>query len=455
MNNARSYFIDIGFKDVREKMYLSFEFDKEGIPLYKYPHGKEYNITFICHYAIYNLYLYQTYKKNDSKEKFLNISQWLKKIAVEKNNSFNFHYNFPIEKFNLKPPWISAMAQGRVISVFTRAFELTNNDEYLYYAHKAANPFFIPFSEGGVLNYYPDGSFGLEEYPSNPPSFVLNGFIIALFGLLDIIITDPIEKEITLYEKLILSLEKNLTLYDTGYWSNYYLFDRPALASVDYHKYHILLLWKLYEMLSQMAKSLSSPERLIILNVLSQADRDVESLSEVLSLPHKNVSFHLQNLKGVGLVMSKKKGRHVLYSIKDSSVVTFFKNFRDFASEKLSELHLVLDNLKKKRYIYDNSSEEDLIKDVKDERTVLIDISPKKEYLSGHIPGALSIPEHKIKPFINNYKKDNTLIIYCRGLFCSFADKIVDYAREKGIKAFRLENGIVDWKAKGLTLETT
>lgn len=247
MNNLRSYYIDIGFKDVREKMYLSFEYDKEGIPLYKYPHGKEYNITFICHYALYNLYLFQTYNRTEAKDKFINIAQWLKKIAFPKNDSFYFYYKFPIKKFNLTSPWISAMAQGRVISVFTRAFEMTNDKEYLLYAHKTVNTFSIPFSKGGVLNYYPDGSCGLEEYPSNPPSLVLNGFIIALFGLLDIIITDPKEKNIILYDKLILSLERNLQFYDTGYWSNYYLFNKPALASVDYHKYHILLLWKLFE----------------------------------------------------------------------------------------------------------------------------------------------------------------------------------------------------------------
>jgi len=249
MNNCcRSYYIDLGYKDVREGMYDMFKFDNYNIPLFSYPWGDEYNVIFICHYGLYNLYLFNIFRDEKFRDKFFDVVHWLERYGVEADEGLLFYLNFPLKTFKISSPWISAMGQGRAASVLTRAFELSNDRTYLKMAHRAIKPYFTKIEDGGVQSSFKDGSPTLEEYPSNPPSIVLNGFIIALFGFFDVIKTDPKKNEIEFYDKLILSLKNNINKFDCGFWSKYMLFKKPPIASIDYHKYHILLLWKMYEL---------------------------------------------------------------------------------------------------------------------------------------------------------------------------------------------------------------
>jgi len=58
-----------------------------------------------------------------------------------------------------------------------------------------------------------------EEYPTNPPLFVLNGFMYSLFGLYDLAMTGnrSINAEARmLYERGMSSLKVMLPLFDSG-----------------------------------------------------------------------------------------------------------------------------------------------------------------------------------------------------------------------------------------------
>lgn len=58
-----------------------------------------------------------------------------------------------------------------------------------------------------------------EEYPTNPASFVLNGFIYSLLGLYDLNATAPtsLSKEAgLLFDQGMVSLKKMLLFFDTG-----------------------------------------------------------------------------------------------------------------------------------------------------------------------------------------------------------------------------------------------
>ncbi|MBN2362747.1 hypothetical protein JXL83_01285 [candidate division WOR-3 bacterium] len=242
-----SYYIDLGFKDVREGMYDLFTFDSEDIPLYRYPWGLEYNTIFICHYALYNLQVFSFERDQKRLDEFVRISRWLLKKGKNKKNGMIFEFDFPLANLNLKPPWISAMAQGRAASVFTRAYEITDENSFLEAAQKSIRPFFLEVPAGGVRSEFPDGSPALEEYSSKPKSLVLNGMIVALFGLIDLCRFNVDCDFLTLKDDLVSSLEKNIELYDLGFWTYYSLFKYKPLANIDYHKYHVLLSWKLYE----------------------------------------------------------------------------------------------------------------------------------------------------------------------------------------------------------------
>lgn len=86
-----------------------------------------------------------------------------------------------------------------------------------------------------------------EEYPTQPASFVLNGFIYSLLGLYDLkTIAPPAQsKEASvLYEQGMVSLKNLLLLFDTGAGTSYdlrhfTLGTAPNLARWDYHATHV------------------------------------------------------------------------------------------------------------------------------------------------------------------------------------------------------------------------
>jgi hypothetical protein len=240
----REYYLDLGFKDVRVGMYNSFEFDEDGIPRYRYPFGLFYNVSFICHFALYHYSLYLKYKRMDDIKIFLHVSKWIVEHGKETDGSFLFPYEFPWH--GLSSGWISALGQGRLLSVLTRAYELSEDERYLVTARKALKPFETPVAEGGVQAFYPDGGVAFEEYPLSKTNIVLNGFITGLVGLYDL---SEIEKESRageLFNQGLCSLGNNLHRYDLGFWSAYDL--SRYVASEGYHRYHIMQLWALYEM---------------------------------------------------------------------------------------------------------------------------------------------------------------------------------------------------------------
>lgn len=75
------------------------------------------------------------------------------------------------------------MGLGHGISVLARAYYHSGGDmRYLRTALEALRPFRTPSKDGGVLAYFLGQYPWYEEYPTTPPSFVLNGFIYSLLG---------------------------------------------------------------------------------------------------------------------------------------------------------------------------------------------------------------------------------------------------------------------------------
>jgi heparosan-N-sulfate-glucuronate 5-epimerase len=243
---VRPYYVDLGVKDVLTGMYESLSYDGDGVPLYKYHSGPQYNVTFICHVALYQLSLYQKTRRPEHRAKFEDIARWICANGDESEGSFVFAYSFPMPR--LEAPWISALGQGRMLSVLTRAFEMTGEQSYLRLARKAVHPFCVPVSGGGVQTTFPRGGLAFEEYPRAERNIVLNGLITALFGLYDASY-HGCDRAGQLFDTSVKSLAENLYLYDLGYWSTYDITGPiRRVAGDEYHRYHVTQLWALYEL---------------------------------------------------------------------------------------------------------------------------------------------------------------------------------------------------------------
>jgi len=132
---------------------------------------------------------------------------------------FRYPHSLP-----LPPGWLSAMAQGEGASLLVRLAKATGEERYAEAAQRAMGS--MPFADLG-------GHRWPEEYPTDPPSYVLNGAIFAIWGLRDA--GDP------RFAAAHASLVANLHRWDTGRWSLYDLFPHPLSnpASSFYHRLHI------------------------------------------------------------------------------------------------------------------------------------------------------------------------------------------------------------------------
>jgi hypothetical protein len=149
----------------------------------------------------------------------------------EEDGSWVHRFRYP-HSLPLPPGWLSAMAQGEGASLLLRVATATGEDRYADAARRALAP--MPYA---TL----DGKPWPEEYPTQPPSYVLNGAIFAMWGLHDVALALGDEQARAAFEEAHASLVANLHRWDTGRWSLYDLFPHPLSnpASSFYHRLHI------------------------------------------------------------------------------------------------------------------------------------------------------------------------------------------------------------------------
>jgi heparosan-N-sulfate-glucuronate 5-epimerase len=151
---------------------------------------------------------------------------------------FAFPHTYPLHK-----PWLSAMAQGEAASLLVRLHQLTHKPEFADAAQRALRPLRTPVHAGGTHTTLAGQPF-LEEYPTDPPSYVLNGAFFALWGLHDVGLALNDTQASTDFHHYTDALAHQLHRWDTGYWSRYDLYPHRVanIANPFYHRLHINLL---------------------------------------------------------------------------------------------------------------------------------------------------------------------------------------------------------------------
>jgi hypothetical protein len=142
--------------------------------------------------------------------------------------------------FPLQAPWRCGMAQGEAASLLVRVYLETREEEMAHAALLALDPLSRSTSDGGVCALLDDAPWP-EEYPTRPPSYVLNGAIFAWWGMRDVAVGLSDSDARSAFESGVAALESNLSRFDTGAWSLYCLYPHPLapVASNFYHALHI------------------------------------------------------------------------------------------------------------------------------------------------------------------------------------------------------------------------
>jgi rhodanese-related sulfurtransferase len=209
----------------------------------------------------------------------------------------------------------------------------------------------------------------------------------------------------------------------------------------------------IYEQFARLGKAVSAPKRLELLDLLCQAPRTVEALAEQASISVANASRHLQILRGARLIDAEKRGLYVEYRVADQRVCRFFYSLRELGETRLAEVEQVTRAYLAERGAMELVHSAELLRRVRDGEVTVIDVRPLEEFAAGHIPGALSVPLPELKKRLAELPKNREIVAYCRGPYCVMAIEAVALLRKKGFKAHRMEQGIVDWRARGWRVE--
>jgi ArsR family transcriptional regulator len=210
---------------------------------------------------------------------------------------------------------------------------------------------------------------------------------------------------------------------------------------------------QLYDQFTQIAKALSHAHKLELLELLAQRERNVEALANVAGLTVANTSRHLQQLRGAGLIASRKQGLYVFYRIANDDVIDLLRSLRLTGQRHIGEVNEVVVGYFNDRDSLEAVSRSELMRRSKDDLITVIDVRPSEEYDAGHIPGALNVPINEIEQHLATLPKGQEVIAYCRGEYCVLAFEAVAALRKRGFSARRLEEGFPEWRAAGLPVE--
>ncbi|NOZ61810.1 MAG: hypothetical protein GXO74_09020 [Calditrichaeota bacterium] len=242
------YYIDL-FELIGED-FSRYQFDPNGVPLTRFPEKNwKYNPVTVCQYGLWQ---FNVGLRDDSERAFSNAAKqadWLvKNCRMDEAGGCIWQYQIDLPFYGMKAPWISGMAQAQAISLLLRMHQVTGEKRYLQTAEKAYSVFLRDTESGGVVTKFPDGSPVIEEYPTPKISAVLNGSIFSIFGVYDFATYFKDEDADQFFRNLIAGIEKNIHLYDSGFWSYYDLAKPRRLASKIYHRLHIAQLKELAKM---------------------------------------------------------------------------------------------------------------------------------------------------------------------------------------------------------------
>lgn len=247
------------FMPFHSKAHYRGSVDADGLPRldYRGEIGLQYNPIAISQWGLGAWNLWRTTKQRSWLAQAALAGDWLVDNLTPNDAGVPvWMHHFDWEYFQtLRGPWYSGLAQGQGISLLARLSSVPEREELhglrprcVY--HQAAADAFIslrtPVDRGGVLFTDDKGDPWIEEYITQPPTHILNGFLWALWGVHDIAegAWDEAAEARDLWSACLGTLERNLDRFDMGYWSCYDVapVGRPNPASPFYHQLHLVQL---------------------------------------------------------------------------------------------------------------------------------------------------------------------------------------------------------------------
>ena len=165
----------------------------------------------------------------------------------------------------------------------------------------------------------------------------------------------------------------------------------------------------LYEQVARIGKAVSSPKRLELIELLSQGEKTVDTLSREASISMKLASAHLRELRNAQLVETDRRGKNIFYRLAGKAVSDLWVNIHTLAEERLVELQMALQKIATEPNDLVPSDRETLMKMARRGEVVVLDVRPADEYLMKHLPFARSIPLDGLRHRLAELPRDSLL----------------------------------------------
>src|SRR5581483_10068103 len=192
---------------------------------------------------------------------------------------------------------------------------------------------------------------------------------------------------------------------------------------------------RIYAEFARVGQALANEKRLELIDLLAQAPRHVDALAQESGMSVANVSQHLQVLRDVHLVTPQKEGTRVVYRLAGLDVIGLWLSLRSVGEERLAEVRRIVEDSGPASSLNEELPRADLDGLLASGRAILLDVRPRLEFESGHLPGAVSIPLNELMDRLSELPRDKLVITYCRGAYCLFADEALVLLRQHGYNA--------------------
>lgn len=210
---------------------------------------------------------------------------------------------------------------------------------------------------------------------------------------------------------------------------------------------------QLFQEFARIGRALGNAGRIEILEHLGQMEQSVEQLARLCGLSVANTSRHLQCLRQVGLVRTRREGKFVFYTLSDGETVQMMQALFRIGERNLAEVDGVLNGYFRARDEMEPVAREDLLGRARRGEVIVLDVRPAAEFDAGHVPGALNVPLAELEARLAELSGGEEIVAYCRGAYCVLSFEAVAMLRARGIAARRLEDGLPEWRAAGLPVE--
>src|SRR5689334_5921040 len=211
----------------------------------------------------------------------------------------------------------------------------------------------------------------------------------------------------------------------------------------------------MYAEFAAVAKAIGHEHRLELLELVAQGERTVERLAECTGLSVANTSQHLQHLRRAGLVKARRQAKFVFYRLGDDAVLTMLSGIHKVAERNVAEVERILRSYFSARDNLEPVSRAELTKRIRQGLVTVLDVRPQDEFALGHLPKARNVPLNQLKRLASKLDRNTEIVAYCRGPYCVLSFEAVAELRKLGFKARRLEDGLPEWRAAGLPVESS